>query len=423
MTGTVGNAGQYRTTYDGNYDLGNGLAARLNLMYQDSDVPGRDIATDKREGLAVSIVKNIGSSSKLSFGASRVDSEGIPDYGVPMANNAYVTGTGDTRWGTGTPADPYQPLEIFPASNFYGSAVRDFRESNNETLMLKFEHEFSSNFRVTSTLAHIGTFQDYAVTRPSLSGTSSVVRNLRGYVRDNNTAAFATNFSGEFHTGSVEHSLAFGFELTHEKLSSASYSGGAVPATDLMNPDPYSPLTTPLVLGAFGDPTVTKTQSLYFFDTMTFDDQWSVNAGVRLEKYDLETDGFSRSDTLTNYQIGVVYKPGTNSSVYASFNTSSAPAGECAGQAGGSGGACSSLGDTDNGSPEKTRNIQIGTKWDLNDGRLSLTAAVFQTEKTNQRVQDLDGNYEMIGSSRSRGLELGVAGQINDKWSVSAGYT
>jgi catecholate siderophore receptor len=423
VTGTIGTDDQYRATYDGNFDLGNGFAARLNLMYQDSDVPGRDFATDQREGVAVSVLKNFGNGTRLSFGASRVNGDGMPDYGVPMANSGYVSGTGDTSYGTGTESDPYQPLEVMDSSNFYGSAVRDFRESTNDTFTLKLEHEFSNNFRMTSTLAYIGTDQDYAVTRPSLSGTSTVVRNLRGYVRDNNSTAFVTNFSGEFNTGDIEHSLSFGVELTHEKLRTASYSGGAVDSTDLYNPDPYTALTSVLERGDFGEPTVTDTRSIYVFDTMKLNEQWYVNAGIRLERYDLETETYDRKDDLTNYQIGVIYKPLPNASIYASFNTSSAPAGECAGQAGNSGGACSTLDTADDGSPEESENFQIGTKWDIYGGRMALTAAIFQTEKTNQRVQNVDGEYELLGSSRSRGLELGAAGQINDRWAIMAGYT
>jgi catecholate siderophore receptor len=37
--------------------------------------------------------------------------------------------------------------------------------------------------------------------------------------------------------------------------------------------------------------------------------------------------------------------------------------------------------------PEESRTFEIGTKWDVLNERLSLTAAVFRTEKQNTRIQ------------------------------------
>ena len=42
--------------------------------------------------------------------------------------------------------------------------------------------------------------------------------------------------------------------------------------------------------------------------------------------------------------------------------------------------------------PETTKNYEIGTKWDLLNDRLSLTADIFRTEKENARVQ-VDTTY------------------------------
>jgi catecholate siderophore receptor len=50
--------------------------------------------------------------------------------------------------------------------------------------------------------------------------------------------------------------------------------------------------------------------------------------------------------------------------------------------------------------PEETKNYEIGTKWDLFHDRLSLTAAVFRTEKENARVQVDTTTYENVGETR-----------------------
>jgi outer membrane receptor for monomeric catechols len=72
--------------------------------------------------------------------------------------------------------------------------------------------------------------------------------------------------------------------------------------------------------------------------------------------------------------------------------------------------------------PETTKNYEIGTKWDLMNDRLSLTADIFRTEKENARVQTDTTSYENAGKTRVQGIELSASGKITDKWQVFAGY-
>jgi len=55
--------------------------------------------------------------------------------------------------------------------------------------------------------------------------------------------------------------------------------------------------------------------------------------------------------------------------------------------------------------------------------KLNLTAAIFRTEKTNTRATTDEGTTKNIGETRVDGIELGVNGNITEKWAVSAGYT
>ena len=73
--------------------------------------------------------------------------------------------------------------------------------------------------------------------------------------------------------------------------------------------------------------------------------------------------------------------------------------------------------------PEKSQSYEVGAKWDPLEGNLSLTAAVFQVEKTNARAQISTGVYELTGKVRVRGAEIGVAGRITPRWQVFGGYT
>ena len=87
-----------------------------------------------------------------------------------------------------------------------------------------------------------------------------------------------------------------------------------------------------------------------------------------------------------------------------SYATSSTPSnndsGEGAGNglAPGRGGAGANAADM---APEKNKTYELGTKWEVLDRRMTLTAAVFRTETTNARLTLPDNTYAMAGRSRS----------------------
>ena len=73
--------------------------------------------------------------------------------------------------------------------------------------------------------------------------------------------------------------------------------------------------------------------------------------------------------------------------------------------------------------PEEVKTYEIGTKWDVLNDKLNLTAAIFRTEKDNTRATAEDGTTRNIGKTRVDGIEIGANGNITEKWAVSAGYT
>lgn len=430
LSTTVGNGSHKRLTYDGNMDFGDGMAGRLNLMWQDSDVPGRDVLEDDRYGIAAAFSKSFG-SSRVSLNLYHSKTEATPDLGVPMANAFYDPGlNGGRTFGSGTKSDPWLPTELADKSAFYGSALRDYREVENQSAMLRFEHEFSNGFKLDSRLAWIGSEQHYIMTRPSIDATSGpanqALRDRRAGGKDNSALAFHTALTGDFHTGTVKHDFAVGLEWSREKSRAATSTGTPdVDPTDLTNPNPFDLVTgSPLSWTGWGTPIETDTKALYVFDTLTFNEQWSLNLGLRYDKYEVDDGTRNRKDNMLNYSAGVVYKPAPNGAIYLAIGTSSNPSGECAGMAGNADGitACTLTNNTVNLEPEESKSIELGTKWEVLDNQLLLTAAIFQTEKKNARSYDETGTPALLGHNRARGFELGAAGQINDRWGLSAGY-
>ncbi|HXR52312.1 MAG TPA: TonB-dependent receptor, partial [Steroidobacteraceae bacterium] len=133
----------------------------------------------------------------------------------------------------------------------------------------------------------------------------------------------------------------------------------------------------------------------------------------------------STQDNLFSYRAGLVYKPTATSSVYLAYGNSETPSVSTVN------GTCTISGANNNCNldPEQAENIELGTKWDLLDSRLSLTAAVSRNERTNYRVnegitpENPTGQQVLDGTARVDAVILGLAGSLLPNWSVFANYT
>jgi catecholate siderophore receptor len=152
---------------------------------------------------------------------------------------------------------------------------------------------------------------------------------------------------------------------------------------------------------------------------LKFTEQWEFSGGVRGDWLDSKVttgvaqDHFERDDFLPSYFAGLVFKPRSNGSVYISYGNSYNTSAEFA----------TLNSETAVLDPEKNNSYEVGTKWNVFNDRLSLTGAVFRTDKTNARVNDLAGISVLEGESRVDGIEIGFAGNITPQWRVFGGYT
>ena len=113
------------------------------------------------------------------------------------------------------------------------------------------------------------------------------------------------------------------------------------------------------------------------------------------------------------FRSGVIYQPTDWQSYYVSYGTSFNPSLE----------ALTVTNLTQNLAPESTKSYEVGGKWDLLGGNLSVTSSFFREEKTNARTQVSPTEYELDGDIRVDGFQAGVTGHITDKWQVFGGYT
>ncbi|WP_445144550.1 TonB-dependent receptor [Dyella sp. Tek66A03] len=456
-TAGIGTDNYYRGTADWNHRVGADSAVRLNVMGHSNDVPGRNGPEMGRWGIAPSVTFGLHAPTSVTLGYYHLQSDDTPDSGIPYNNpfattSPYAKLNGDGR--------PY----AVSRGTYYGWLDRDYQKQSNDIGSILVKHNFGDGWLLRNTTVYARSTNDYIWTQPDDS-QGNFLLNGGVWRRNNNRDSSTTNLTnqtdltGEFETGSLKHSLAAGIELSSEKTQRTSYlvdpaknaadthNTGAIVngacsskygigvasgywCTSAQHPTPNDPFNGTTIGGQNPTRIVTDTRAAWAFDTVTFNPQWSVNAGVRFDSFSTRSTAtttttgvvtrLSNDSNFWNYQLGVVYKPAQNGSVYLSYGTSSNPPGVDAGD--GADGIAVTNADL---KPEDSRNIELGTKWDVLDQRLSLTAAVFRSEKTNARVATGGRGSPLInvGEQRVDGLELGFNGQITERWSVFGGYT
>ena len=423
MSAGYGTDDQWRTTFDGNLPFSNTGALRLNLMRMGGEVAGRDGVSIDRWGVAPSLAFGLGTPTRFTLSYAQLENDDMPDQGIPFSNAARP--------------DRATPPKV-DRDNFYGRLNTDFRENSQKTATALFEHDFAGGLTLRNTTRYGTTLNHYLLSRPTFDNCTATSgapcttegsdaefrRGSRAWWRSSKTLVNQTDLSGSFSTGAVRHRFIGGLELGNERIYNRAVSGAPGNEQDsLHHPNPYGLYDYDLAYGPRTAAGRIRSSSLYLFDTMDLSDRLSANAGLRREWFRVSNATTHRSDAFWNYELGLVYTLAENGTAYLSYGTSSNPAGENLGQGGGADGVAGGATIRDL-KPERSRSWELGTKWDVFDHGLSLTAAVFETKKTDARSSDpLTGEVTLAGSNRVRGLELGAAGAITPRWNLWAGYT
>lgn len=421
-----------RTTLDTNQVINESTALRLNLLLEDSGVAGREHAEKNGWGIAPSLAFGLGTDTRAIFAYEHLEHNDRPDFGVPAAMVHGMKGS-----------QPYNPATSgADRDNFYG-LKSDYDDTTVDSLLARFEHDLSDGVTLSNQTRWARVDRQARFTVPTgFTAPRTVNTQTQLYDRTNTSLTNLTNLSATFMAGSVKHSLATGLELTREK-SEANRYGTSNGSTDLFDPNDDR-------TGAFS-PAATQTNdvridtvALYLYDTVEFNEQWQMTAGMRLENYrvriDSKTavgapvgaiDGYDDSEFTVGGKVGLVYKPAENGSIYAAAGVSTMPPGSYLSDS-----DISRTGDNafpgfvQGADPLRIVGYELGTKWEFFEGRMGTTAALFYTEKRNVPIVGRDvaagdpaGTNELKGYGKQivKGLELGVTGKITDAWDIYGG--
>jgi catecholate siderophore receptor len=410
-TANVGTDDTKRVTLDVNEPvtaLGDGAAFRMNLMATDAGVAGRDVANNRRYGIAPSLAVGLGSPTRATFTLFHQAENDVPDYGIPWRFN--------------------EPAPVARRS-YYGFADTNFLDTRADIAGAKVEHQFGSSVIASNQLRYANYGRDAQITEARIPASVTpgtpldAIRVDRNQITVDSTETFLQNqfdVTGRFATGAVRHTLVTGLELSRETSDPTRTTFTGVPNTSLLTPDPSQAFAgTPTVSSRVEASAVSV--GVYALDTVNLGERIDVTGGARWDRFDANVrqsvgvpTAFARVDSQVSWRGALVYKPAASGSVYLDYGTSFNPSAESLALTA----ATASL------PPESNRTTELGTKWDLSSGRLSLRAAVFQTEKLNAREPDPNNSLLNVlsGTQRVNGFEAETNGRLTDRWRLMASY-
>jgi catecholate siderophore receptor len=404
--------GGFRLTADVNQPFNEAVGIRINGLYEDGD-SFRHHVDLKRYGVNPTVGIQAGESTRVDLSYEYFHDRRTADRGVPSVTD---------------PAGVDEPLNGFD-SVFFGDPDKSFAKVDAHIGVLAVEHQLGEGLTLRNRISygHFDKFYQNIFAANLNEAASTVILNgyNNGTIRKNLFSQ--TDLVWKNSLGGIDQTLLFGFELgqqrSRNRRTSASFAPGAGvvplsdPTVDLDGLVTFAPIASDA-----NNRTKATIAAIYAQDQIRPTEWLEIVAGIRFDSFKLSVDDFraaggefDRTDHMVSPRLGLILKPNRQLSIYASFSRSFLP--QSGDQFGGLDINTSAL------KPERFDNYEIGAKWEPIAGLLA-TAAIYQLDRTNTRVANPDGSgtFLLSGKQRSKGLELGLAGEISSRWQVSAGY-
>ena len=404
VSGTLGSDGVARLTGDFNLRLADDAAARVNVM---RTAGGNNGATTDREGIAPAVRWGIGGRDEFLLGAYYLAYDDVPNYGIGWLNNRQA------------------PI---PAKNFYGMAS-DHQQDSAAYAYASWTHRFERGGELRTSWRD-GRFErelwattvrftgNAASACPStapatIDGSTPLCRGNQTRAGEDRHRFLQSDYNGRFELGGMRHEITAGVDLADENSTRYSYS--QVPAK------PPTTVGTPNDGASVADTRVRDWQTefdaratgAFVQDILSVTPQWKLLLGLRHDSFEgryertVAAGGpLQREDSLWSRRFGLMYQPDERLALHLSHGTSFNTSGDLyqydpAGA---------------NTPPEQSRNLELGARYEAQDGRLSLRSALFRSEKTNERNTDAASanptNYLLSGRRHATGVEFDAAGRI-----------
>ncbi len=417
---TVGSGNQRRLTGDFNWVTGEDAALRLNVMTHEADNWGAKV--DKK-GIAPTFRWGIGERDEYSVGLYHLETDGRPLYNHPwFIRNGTIVATLNAKNYYGLASD------YLRTESTYGTFSHVHRFDADSQIKTQLRHGHYERDLWASAIAFVNPISSLA----DITASTALKRTPKGRVGQSDLTQVQSDYSGKLQAWGHTHQLIAGVDAYREDaLRNQNFAGtpsGRLTAVGTPDDGAWRADTrgTP-VMNHF------KAQGLgvYAQDTVELVPHIKWVAGLRFDHFtgdyrDPSGNRFEMSENLWSPRTGVLYQPDDTSSYYASAGTSYNTSGDTYQYALGTFAAGGNNAKLANTPPEKSRNFELGGKWEILNKKASLGIALFRSEKYNERNTDPDvAATQMLlsGKRHASGMEFNLAGRLSPKWEMFYNHT
>lgn len=337
------------------------------------------------------------------------------------------------QFDSGIPAVGNRPAAV-PISRRFD--LQPGLDSGNEVRLLDFDitHSFAKDWKVHG--GFLGSFAnfDQALVIPTniQSDERTIERaifsdSLDGSSISQEDISAVLDLTGKFEYLGTKHTVLLGTDYYNGTGDAAELTFGfaTVDTIDLFNPGQGTTNHDQLLRDNPLDGFFTTRQSwygLYFQDQITLWDKLHILGGGRYDWVENENGSGTTADNVVlaksdaqrfSPRVGLAYQPWPWLAFYGNYV-------ESLGASNGRDAAGRGL------QPETAQQFEVGAKFELFDGRLTSTFAIFEITKQNVLTPDLStddpSDSTAVGQARSRGIEIDLAGQITERTKLIATY-
>ncbi len=421
-----------RITGDFNRQTGESSAVRLNVMDHQADNWGAKV--DKK-GVAGTYRWGVGERDEYALGLYHLETKGRPLYNHPwLINTGSAITSASGSIGTLVPT--------LPAKNYYG-LVSDHLRTESSYGTFSHKRRFDQDSELKTTVRHGHDERDLLAsairftnitTLSTLGNSTALTRSPKARRAESDLTQIQSDYTTSFEALGHRHSLIAGVDYSDEKALRNNSAAAGLPSYTLLGTTVGIPNngqsitdTRAVALNHFR----ARNIGLYAQDTLSLTSAIKVIVGLRMDRFSAQYTDTSgnrneRNDTLWSPRIGAIWQPADDATYYVSYGTSYNTSGDTYQFALGSFAAGSHNARTANTSPEKSRNIEIGSKFELFEKKTLLGIAFFHSQKYNERNTDPDSAASQMllsGQRHASGMEFNFAGRITPAWEVFFNHT
>ncbi|MEN3112520.1 TonB-dependent receptor [Uliginosibacterium paludis] len=427
---TYGSHNYARVETDLNFTTGQSSAFRLTAMKNQADNNGAGASIDK-EGAAGNFRWGIGERDEFSASLFYLKNRNGINYGLPWLTR----GGGNSGSNTLIDKDP---------KTYYGL---DSDQANSDVVSSTFSHlhRFMDGGELKTAVRAAKVARDQrastvrfvtATTEDTINDNTALSRGTQIKIQDLDNQVVQSDYTNKFNWFGLRHDVTTGVDFNNETrrvfaavspatLTKSNTTVGDTDGTAAINED----LRSIRKSNEFD----ATSAGAYFQDLAQIAEHWKLLGGLRFDYFNgnyrtfstadtslgAQTSQRGRSDKLWSKRFGVLYQPTNMASFHFSYGTSFNTSGD----------TYQYDLQTANTDPEKSRNIELGSKLDLASGNATLRLALFHSTKYNERNTDTetvaqDPTTYMLSAERyAKGFETDITGRITPNWESYFSYT